>query len=90
MYINIGYNINDYINKIGWHTYVYTFFLLNDKREYEKWSIENLLAQARHTYIYVCIYIICENIIYINIYNYSNIAIACCKKRQLIFFLYAL
>lgn len=28
MYINIEYNINDYINKIGWHTYVYTFFPL--------------------------------------------------------------
>lgn len=28
MYINIEYNINDYINKIGWHAYVYTFFLL--------------------------------------------------------------
>lgn len=35
MYINIGYNINDYINKIGWHTYVYTFFLLYGKHVYD-------------------------------------------------------
>jgi hypothetical protein len=40
MYINIEYNIKKYINKIGWHTLVYTFFLISDKREYkmEYWT----------------------------------------------------
>lgn len=56
MYINIEYNIkeNKYINKIGWHTLVYTFFLINMDI---KRSIEPVAHSATYIYTFIYVYI---------------------------------